>query len=129
MSLPDPLPAVNGDENMSLFEARGRKPLWEDRRGYVRWSANFCHQTWLTVTSSYVNLLLVLVPLGIVAGALSWNPTTIFWLNFFAIIPLAALLTFVNGELAAKLSPMWRGLLDAIFVNAVKLCVSTLCLV
>jgi Ca2+:H+ antiporter len=74
MSLPDPLPAVSGDENTSLFQARGCKPLWEDRRGYVRWPANLCHRMWLTVASSYVNFLLVLVPLGIVAGAVSWNP-------------------------------------------------------
>ena len=47
---------------------------------------------WLTISSNYVNVLLVFVPAGIVVGALNMNPLLVFILNFLAIIPLASLL-------------------------------------
>jgi Ca2+:H+ antiporter len=124
MTLSDTLPVLTGDENTPLSGIQGRTPLRKDSRSYVRWPANFCHLAWFTVPASYVNILLVFVPLGIIAGALSWKPTAVFVLNFLAIIPLAALLTFASEELLAKLCRAWRGLLNAIFVNAVKLCES-----
>jgi Ca2+:H+ antiporter len=79
--------------------------------------------TWQTLTSNYVNVFLVFVPLGIVAGALHWNPTAVFVLNFIAIIPLAALLSFATEELSAKLGQTLGGLLNATFGNAVELIV------
>jgi Ca2+:H+ antiporter len=69
----------------------------------------FC--CWLFAASSNVNVLLVFIPLGSVAGARSWNPTTVFILNFLAIIPLSVLLTFVIDELSTKLHQLWRGCL------------------
>lgn len=84
--------------------------------------------TWQTLTSNYVNVFLVFVPLGIVAGALHWNPTAVFVLNFIAIIPLAALLSFATEELSAKLGQTLGGLLNATFGNAVELIVSIVAL-
>ena len=75
-------------------------------------------------TADYVNFLLVVVPLGIVAGELQWSPTTVFVLNFFAIIPLAAVLSFATEEIAMKLGETMGGLLNATFGNAVELIVS-----
>jgi Ca2+:H+ antiporter len=80
--------------------------------------------TWSTLARDYVNLLLIFVPLGIVAGALKWSPTAIFTLNFFAIIPLASLLSFATEELAAVMGQAMGGLLNATFGNAVELIVS-----
>lgn len=37
---------------------------------------------------SYVNLLFIFVPLGIVAGLLQWPSSVVFALNFLALIPL-----------------------------------------
>ena len=79
--------------------------------------------TWQTLTSNYVNVFLVFVPLGILAGALHWSPTAVFVLNFIAIIPLAALLSFATEELSAKLGQTLGGLLNATFGNAVELIV------
>jgi Ca2+:H+ antiporter len=84
------------------------------------------HLTYATLASNYVNVLLVFVPLGIVAGALGWNPTVVFILNFIAIIPLAALLSFATEELSAKLGQTLGGLMNATFGNAVELIVSYL---
>jgi Ca2+:H+ antiporter len=96
----------------------------EDDRAWVSFPKKVLHITWMTLASNYVNILLVFVPLGIVAGALKWSPTTVFALNFLAIVPLAALLSFATEELSAKLGQTIGGLMNATFGNAVELIVS-----
>jgi len=86
------------------------------------------HVTLLLMTSSYVNILLIFVPLGIIAGALKWNASVVFVLNFLAIIPLAALLGFTTEELSAESGQTIGGLLNATFGNAVELIVSIVAL-
>jgi Ca2+:H+ antiporter len=81
------------------------------------------HITKVTLYSNYVNILLVFVPLGIVAGAMGWNPTAVFVLNFFAIVPLAAVLSFATEEISVKVGQTMGGLLNATFGNAVELIV------
>ena len=71
----------------------------------------------------YVNVLLVMVPVGIVAGKLGWNPIAVFTINFIAIIPLAAVISFATEEISLKLSETMGGLLNATFGNAVELIV------
>ena len=78
----------------------------------------------LTAMADYVNFLLVFVPLGLVAGAADWSPSAVFVLNFLAIIPLAACLSFATEELSSKLGEALGGLLNATFGNAVELIVS-----
>lgn len=79
--------------------------------------------TWATLMSNYVNVFLVFVPIGIIAGAMKWNPTAVFVLNFIAIIPLASLLSFATEELSAELGQTLGGLMNATFGNAVELIV------
>lgn len=100
------------------------KSLAEDDRWYVRMPSNFVRLTWLTLASNYVNILLVFVPAGIVCGALDVNPTAVFIVNFLAIVPLAALLSFATEELSVKLGQTIGGLMNATFGNAVELIVS-----
>ena len=90
----------------------------------MAWPAQFLHKSWQVLASNYVNVLLVFVPLGIIAGAIHWPPTVIFILNFLAIIPLASLLSFATEELSVKLGQTLGGLLNATFGNAVELIVS-----
>lgn len=97
---------------------------WEDERAWVSYPASFLHITWLVLKSNYVNVFLVFVPLGILGGLLGWDPTAVFVLNFLAIVPLAALLSFATEELAAKLGQTLGGLMNATFGNAVELIVS-----
>ncbi|UNI16732.1 Calcium/proton exchanger CAX-like [Purpureocillium takamizusanense] len=94
----------------------------------VRSLAHVCHVTKVTLYSDYVNFLLVMVPIGIVAGAVGWSPATVFTLNFFAIIPLAAVLSFATEQIAMKLGESMGGLLNATFGNAVELIVSIVAL-
>jgi Ca2+:H+ antiporter len=96
----------------------------DDHRTWLSFPKKVLHVTWMTLASSYVNVLLVFVPLGIIAGALGWNPTAVFALNFLAIVPLAALLSFATEELSAKLGQTIGGLMNATFGNAVELIVS-----
>lgn len=98
-------------------------PYRDDPRFWVRWPALVAHLTWLTLASNYVNVLLVFVPLGIVAGVLEWSAATVFVLNFLAIMPLASLLSFATEELAATMGQTLGGLMNATFGNAVELIV------
>jgi Ca2+:H+ antiporter len=78
--------------------------------------------------SSYVNVLLVFLPLGIISGAVGWSPTVVFVFNFLAIMPLAALLSFATEELSKKVGQTLGGLLNASFGNATELIVSIVAL-
>ena len=82
----------------------------------------------MTLKSSPVNYLLVFVPLGILAEYLKWSANAIFWLNFFAIVPLASLLAFATEELSENVGQTIGGLLNATFGNAVELIVSIIAL-
>ncbi|KHO01795.1 calcium/proton exchanger [Metarhizium album ARSEF 1941] len=94
----------------------------------VRSAAHVWHATKATLLSNYVNVLLVTVPIGIIAGAFNWNSTAVFTINFFAIIPLAAVLSFATEAIADKLGDALGGLLNATFGNAVEMIVSIIAL-
>ncbi|KAJ6119362.1 hypothetical protein N7523_003642 [Penicillium sp. IBT 18751x] len=100
----------------------------KDNRVWVRWPMHVVRLAWLTLVRDYVNVLLIFVPLGIIAGALGWDSTAIFVLNFFAIIPLASMLSFATEELAATMGQALGGLMNATFGNAVELIVSVIAL-
>ncbi|KAA8648545.1 hypothetical protein EYZ11_001139 [Aspergillus tanneri] len=95
---------------------------------WTQWPSHAAHLTYMTLARDYVNLLLVFVPLGIIAGALHWDSTVIFVFNFLAIIPLASLLSFATEELAASMGQALGGLMNATFGNAVELIVSIIAL-
>ncbi|KAL4886747.1 Sodium/calcium exchanger protein-domain-containing protein [Aspergillus karnatakaensis] len=127
------LPTTNGyqesDEREALIGDSRRNSLQHKREHH--WSnypAHAVRLTWATLSKDYVNLLLVFVPLGIVAGALHWDSTVVFTLNFLAIVPLASLLSFATEELAATMGQALGGLMNATFGNAVELIVSIIAL-
>ena len=99
-----------------------------DRGLWRKYTKRALHITWLMLLSSPVNVLLIFVPLGIIAGALKWNASVVFVLNFLAIVPLAALLSFATEELSADFGQTIGGLLNATFGNAVELIVSIVAL-
>ena len=100
-------------------------PRGPGRDGLVR---HVCSKVKVILLSNYVNILLVFVPLGITAGVMKWNSTAVFVMNFLAIIPLAALLSFATEELALIVGETLGGLLNATFGNAVELIVSIVAL-
>lgn len=70
--------------------------------------------------SSWFNVLLVCVPLGVAAWGLRWGPIAVFALNFFALVPLALLLGDVTEDLALRFGDVVGGLLNATFGNVVE---------
>lgn len=57
---------------------------------------------------SYVNILLVFVPVGLLAGFVELGAIPVFVTNFLAIVPLAALLGFATEELATEWARPWE---------------------
>lgn len=78
----------------------------------------------MEVLCTWLNLLIVFVPLGISSGILGWNPAYTFGFNFIAIVPLAAILGGATESLAAHTGQMLGGLLNATFGNAVEMIVT-----
>ncbi|KAF2110581.1 Sodium/calcium exchanger protein-domain-containing protein [Lophiotrema nucula] len=117
-----------GGQRESEQHGHGRPHFDENAPKYISYPKYLGEVTWKTLASNYVNVLLIVVPFGIIAGALKWNPTAVFVLNFVAIIPLAALLSFATEELSAKLGQTLGGLMNATFGNAVELIVSIVAL-
>ncbi|KAA8572757.1 hypothetical protein EYC84_003342 [Monilinia fructicola] len=111
-----------------FFLSRKHTPGMDSDRAVVSYSALTWHVGKITLYSSYVNVLLIFVPLGIIAGLTHWDPVVIFILNFFAIIPLASILSFATEEISMKLGETLGGLLNATFGNAVELIVSIIAL-
>ncbi|KAJ2979063.1 hypothetical protein NUW58_g7301 [Xylaria curta] len=148
----DTLPRENGtpDEHTPLVGENGRSlpkdddrehsPTWEfffnssrtpgrdSPKPWVKYPAHIWHITKATLLSSPVNILLFAVPIGIVAGKTHWDPIAVFTINFFAIIPLAAVLSFATEQISAELGEALGGLLNATFGNAVELIVSIIAL-
>ncbi|KAI1496688.1 Sodium/calcium exchanger protein-domain-containing protein [Biscogniauxia marginata] len=103
-------------------------PGSESPKPWVRYPARVWHVAKATLLSSYVNILLFAVPIGIIAGKTGWDPIAVFTINFFAIIPLAAVLSFATEEISVELGESLGGLLNATFGNAVELIVSIIAL-
>lgn len=78
---------------------------------------------------SWVNVLLVFVPVGIAVHFANINPNIVFALNAVAIIPLAGLLTFATECVAHRLGPTLGALLNVSFGNAVELIIFIIALV
>lgn len=83
------------------------------------------------IFSSWINVLLVFVPVGFALyyAHIKNGAVPIFIVNFIAIIPLAAMLSFATEELALRVGETMGGLLNATFGNAVELIVSVQALI
>ncbi|KAE8145873.1 Sodium/calcium exchanger protein-domain-containing protein [Aspergillus avenaceus] len=115
-------------ERDALINGPNRANSGLKHRTWSYWPLRVVHLTWATIIRDYVNVLLIFVPLGIIAGALHWDSTAVFTLNFLAIVPLASLLSFATEELAEAMGQALGGLMNATFGNAVELIVSIIAL-
>ncbi|KAK0742515.1 Sodium/calcium exchanger protein-domain-containing protein [Apiosordaria backusii] len=111
-----------------LLFNRTSSPGTKSSNPLVRVPAHVWNVFKITLLSTWINVLLVFVPFGLIAGTFEWNPTLVFTLNFFAIIPLAAILSFATEEIAARLGETLGGLVNATLGNAVELIVSIVAL-
>ncbi|KAI0132998.1 Ca2+ transporter [Xylariales sp. AK1849] len=89
----------------------------------------FRNQFMNTIGNSWVNVLLIAVPVGFAVYYAGVNGNIVFAVNFIAIIPLAALLSFGTEELALRTGETLGGLINATFGNAVELIVAVIALI
>ncbi|KAF1737872.1 Vacuolar calcium ion transporter [Beauveria bassiana] len=83
-----------------------------------------------TFLASWINILLFAAPVGIALNYVhSVSPTVVFVVNFIAIIPLAAMLSFATEEIALRTGETLGGLINATFGNAVELIVAIIALI
>ena len=68
-----------------------------------------------TLFNSWINVLLVFVPIGIAVNFAHIPKVGVFVINFIAIIPLAAMLSYVTEEIALRTGETIGGLLNATF--------------
>jgi Ca2+:H+ antiporter len=78
---------------------------------------------------AWINVLLIMVPVGFAVFYAKLGPVVVFIINFVAIIPLAAMLSTATEELAIRVGETLGGLLNATFGNAVELIVSVQALI
>jgi len=89
-------------------------------RGEPSWSKSL----WFYLLSSWINVLLIFVPLSVVSHYAKWDAGAVFALSFMAIVPLAKLLGEATDQLSIKLGQTLGGLLNASFGNAVEIIVA-----
>ncbi|ETS82893.1 hypothetical protein PFICI_04769 [Pestalotiopsis fici W106-1] len=77
-----------------------------------------------TVFNSWLNILFVAIPAGFACFYAGVDGRIVFAVNFIAIIPLAALLSFGTEEVALRTGETIGGLINATFGNAVELIVA-----
>jgi len=86
------------------------------------------NQIHATLFNSWINILLLAAPIGIALNYAGVSKIVVFVVNFLAIIPLAAMLSFATEEIALHVGESLGGLLNATFGNAVELIVSIIAL-
>ncbi|KAK3323491.1 Sodium/calcium exchanger protein-domain-containing protein [Cercophora scortea] len=83
-----------------------------------------------TIFNSWINILMIAAPVGIAINYVPSVPrVAVFVVNFIAIIPLAAMLSFATEEIALRTGESLGGLLNATFGNAVELIIAIIALV
>ena len=102
-------PKTEGDADMK--KSRTRSSLW--RKDNHKFTA--ASQLRATLFNSWINLLLIFVPVGIAVNFTNIPPIGVFVINFIAIIPLAAMLSYATEEIALRTGETIGGLLNATF--------------
>ncbi|KAJ2670325.1 hypothetical protein IWW42_004027 [Coemansia sp. RSA 1085] len=90
-------------------------------------------QPWLvirrSILSSWLNLLLLVIPVGIASHPANFPDVAVFVLNFFAIVPLAKILGYATEQMSLHLGDVLGGLINATLGNVVELLLGILALV
>ena len=99
------------EEDGDMKKSRTRSSLW--RKDNHKFTA--ASQLRATLFNSWINVLLVFVPVGIAVNFTNIAPVAVFVINFIAIIPLAAMLSYATEEIALRTGETIGGLLNATF--------------
>jgi hypothetical protein len=80
------------------------------------------------ISTSYLNVLLLMVPIGIMAGIFHWSWVVVFSLNLLAIVVLTSWITFSIAELSTSVGRFLDEAIKATLGNAIEMLVSPSCL-
>ncbi|KAG6354305.1 hypothetical protein INS49_004910 [Diaporthe citri] len=89
----------------------------------------FFNVIWNVLTSSWINVLLVFVPVGIAVHFAGLSDGIVFAMNAIAIVPLAGLLAHATESVAKRLGDTVGALMNVTFGNAVELIIFIIALV
>jgi Ca2+:H+ antiporter len=84
-------------------------------------SIRFCEHFKDALLHSWINVLLIFVPIGIAVHPAGLQPEIVFAINAIAIIPLAGLLAYATEAVALRVGDTLGALLNVSFGNAVEL--------
>ena len=102
-----------GKENGSAEEEKPRRQSSLFRKDPQKFTA--VGQLRATILNSWINVLLIFVPIGIAVNFANIPKVAVFVINFIAIIPLAAMLSYATEEIALRVGETLGGLLNATF--------------
>ncbi|CAJ2514085.1 Uu.00g022040.m01.CDS01 [Anthostomella pinea] len=105
---------------------KGRTGLDEDEKPKPHFTLK--NQIQRTLLNSWINVLLVAAPAGIAVWAAGLDGRIAFAINFIAIVPLAAMLSYATEQIALRTGDVLGGLINATFGNAVELIVAIIAL-
>lgn len=119
-----------GEEGAELEEVESEQLSMEERKkkAYKK-KIPVGAQIRFVLFGAWINVLLIMVPVGFAVYYARLKPVPVFIINFVAIIPLAAMLSTATEELAIRVGETLGGLLNATFGNAVELIVSVQALI
>ena len=101
----------DGDNLEGAKKTRTRSSLW----GKETQKFTAASQLRATLFNSWINVLLIFVPVGIAVNFTNIPKVGVFVINFIAIIPLAAMLSYATEEIALRTGETIGGLLNATF--------------
>ncbi|KAF2680420.1 hypothetical protein K458DRAFT_407429 [Lentithecium fluviatile CBS 122367] len=113
-SSPAPTTSTDGEAPAAVEKAPMPTRM---KNGIIRFGAH----TKRALFHSWINVLLIFVPIGIAVYAADLSPVIVFSMNAIAIIPLAGLLAHATEAVAARLGDTLGALLNVSFGNAVEL--------
>jgi Ca2+:H+ antiporter len=126
-------PVADGSEQKPSADTTTPSPEKPLSKRAARANKNVAVRFFLTVKdillSSYINILLVFVPVGIAVNFSGASGGIVFAMNAIAIIPLAGLLSQATESVAMRLGDTIGALMNVTFGNAVELIIFIIALV
>ncbi|RKF60873.1 Vacuolar calcium ion transporter [Golovinomyces cichoracearum] len=119
---------INDAQEKAIEDETEKKRPWYAGKVLHHQPFTIKNQLQATIFNSWINILLIAAPVGIVCNYLKLSGTIIFIVNFIAIVPLAGLLGFATEEIALHVGESVGGLLNASFGNAVEIIVAVIAL-
>ncbi len=101
----------DGEKAENVTKTRKGSSLW----GKETQQFTAASQLRATLFNSWINVLLIFVPIGIAVNFANVPKVGVFVINFIAIIPLAAMLSYATEEIALRTGETIGGLLNATF--------------